>query len=152
METALDLQVALGEVETYDDFCEVRSKFSGPGFENSFQSLWPLAIQRGNSAEMAGYMLIELQPDTDHGIESLLEQIHCSELDASNRSVPFYLVSQFGRGVVMRAASSFVTALPSEAPRSKVDAVLYWSSFPASELCKSFHDWEARDTYGIADP
>ena len=151
METIRNLEAELGKIASYDDFCHTCSLFAGSSHQVVFQALWPPAIGRSDATEMAGYMLAELQPDSNHGIESLMAQIHSSALDASNRIVPFYLVSQFGRRTVLRAASDFIRSLPQGSPRSRVDAVQYWAAFPASELCKQFHDWEARDTYGISD-
>ncbi len=151
METIQNLEAELGKTASYDDFCDARSLFSNSSHHIVFQALWPLAIGRTDAKEMAGYMLAELQPDSDQSIKLLMAQIHSSALDASNRIVPFYLVSQFGRRTVLRAASDFIKSLPQGSPRSRVDAVQYWAAFPASELCKQFHDWEARDMYGISD-
>lgn len=153
METISDLQEKLRGINTYDDFFEVRRTMTGYSEETVFRSLWSLAVRRAGdeSTGMAGYMLAELQPDAQESLESLLSQVHASELDASNRIVPFYLISQFGKHVVLQACARFIGALPQGSPRSRVDAVLYWAGFPASDLCKHFHDWEARDMYGVPD-
>jgi len=144
------LRERLGGIANYEDFLEVVSLFSQQESAPDFEVLWPIAIGCDECAEMAGYILAQLQPDTDQSIEKLLAQVHSSDLDASNRIVPFYLVCQFGRPAVARAAFEFVKSLPPTASRSKVDAVRYWASLPASELCKGFHGWEFRDTYEIA--
>ena len=153
MDTTQQLAVALGAVSSYDDFFELRRRIEREPREMIFSALWPLAISRTeNGAEgMAGNMLAELQPDPGAGLEELLTQVHRSQLDASNRVVPFYLVAEFGRQAVVQAAAAFLEALPSSPELSRVDSVRYWASFPASELCKAFHDWEAREMYGVSD-
>ena len=152
METSQQLEERLARITSYDDFFEARRHIESNGDPGLFRALWHLALQRTSSgaAGMAGYLLAELQPDLDEPLEELLHHVHASLLDASNKIVPFYLVSQFGRGRVRQAAAALLASVP-ESPRSRVDAVLYWSSFPASKLCKPFHDWEAREMYGVSD-
>jgi|GEM_PF-3001334 hypothetical protein len=153
MQATRELQEQLSTIVGYDDFRQARGQVIGMAHDTQFQALWSLAILRPDSraVEMAGYLLAELQPDSDRSLASLMAQIHASGLDPSNRIVPFYLVAQFGRRSVVQAASDFIASLPRDAPRSRVDAVRYWASIPASELCKPLHDWEARDMYGIED-
>ncbi len=152
MEISQQLEERLGAITNYDDFFELRRRIQSSEDPGVFHALWRLALERtpNGASGMAGYMLAELQPDLDEPLNELLRQVHMSLLDASNRIVPFYLVSQFGRAQVTQAAAEFLATVP-ESPRSRVDAVLYWSSFPASELCKPFHDWEAREMYGVSD-
>jgi len=153
MENIQQLTEEIRAIGTYDDFLRVRRLLTQYGHTEVFGFLWPLSIQRPTAGfdVSAGYMLAELQPSSMRSIESLLADIHESSLDASNRIVPFYLVSEFGKHKVLEACARFIGLLPTSSSRSRVDAVQYWASMSASELCKQFHDWEARDMYGIAD-
>jgi len=153
MENIQQLTEEMRAIGTYDDFLRVRRLLTQYGDAEVFGFLWPLSIQHPGAGfdVSAGYMLVELQPNSMRSIEALLADIHDSSLDASNRIIPFYLISEFGKHKVLEACIRFIGQLPANSPRSRVDAVQYWASMPASELCKRFHDWEARDMYGIAD-
>jgi hypothetical protein len=151
MKESESLVEALGRVVTYDDFVRVCQMLNGRTAQDLFETLFPLAIRIGPASGTAARMLIELQPSCSLELPVLLGQIHAAQLDASNREVPFYLVSQFGQRAVLQEAAKFLALLPKGGPRSKVDAISYWASMPAAELCKRFHLWEAEDGNGNAD-
>lgn len=153
MEALTNLRDTLGKVVNYDDFLTARRRLDDVPPDRLFEALWALAIQRdeGLAAVIAGFMLVERQPDTDRTLASLLTQIHASQLDASNKTVPFYLIAQFGKAAVLRASKDFLASVPPEQELSRVDSVRYWAHSPAASLCFGFHDWVCRFFYEIPD-
>lgn len=143
MSKSLPLTEVLSRVATYAEYARVCESFNGTAAEEIFQSLFPLAIHAGPVSTIASHVLVDLQPACPRELSDLLENIHSSTLDASNRSVPFYLISQFGQRAVLREAARFGAS-------AKVRSIVYWASMPAARLCEPFRVWEDKlmDTAG----
>ncbi|KPF68899.1 hypothetical protein IP84_06675 [beta proteobacterium AAP99] len=137
------LESALSSIKTDEQFLVLHKRLSEVDVETVFVGLWQTALAgRGNSASVqASRMLVALQPDAPRSLEELIRDIHASKLDASNRLVPFYLVTQFGKHAVTVEALRFLDELPIGSDRSRVECVNYWASAPAELLCQPLHDW-----------
>jgi hypothetical protein len=143
---AQSLKEQLAGITTYDEFQQLRQSLSNHKQDDLYRFLFKLAIngREDLAPKMAGYMLIELQPNCSDTLYDVLTQIHLSSYFLSFREVPFYLVTQFGKHTLLDEAKQFVKKLPKDkSENSRVDTIIYWASMPASELCKGFHDWES---------
>jgi hypothetical protein len=135
MSASSPLEEVLSRVSTWADYGRACESFNGQTAEEVFQSLFPLAIHEGPASGIASHLLVSLQPICPTDLPDLLARIHASTLDASNCSVPFYLVSQFGQRALLHAAAKF-------GPSPNINKVLYWACKPASRLCEPFVAWE----------
>lgn len=146
MEDLSQVRDELNKVITYDDFFSLRQSLARFTDSELFGALFPIAIdgREDRAPHLAGCALVELQPDCPCELVSLLTQIHSSNLFASYREVPFYLVTQFGKHAVLNGAGLFLASISLEPKsHSRVESILYWAAMPASELCRHFHDWRA---------
>lgn len=135
MSGPLPFEDVLSRVATYVDYARVCESFNGQTAEEMFQALFPLAIHVGPASAIASHMLVDLQPGCPIELQELLEKIHSSTLDASNCSVPFYLVTQFGQRAILSAAAEF-------GPSPNVRSIVYWTCKPAARLRAPFLEWE----------
>ena len=140
-----DLRQQLDAIATWVAFFEMRQLMAKWQPDEIYRALFPLAIsgREGNAPHRAGCLLIELQPDCSVPLSEIVLQIHNSKWYVSFREVPFYLVTQFGKPAVLDVAQKFLDALPpNRTEHSRVETLVYWASFSASDLCKGFHEWE----------
>jgi hypothetical protein len=135
MSGPLPLEDVLSRVATYVEYARVCESLNGQTAEEMFQALFPLAIHEGPASATASHMLVDLQPSCPIDLQELLVNIHSSTLDASNRSVPFYLVTQFGQRAILSAAAKF-------GPSPNVRSIVYWACIPAARLREPFLEWE----------
>jgi hypothetical protein len=135
MSDPLPIEDVLSRVATYVEYSRVCESFNGQTAEETFQSLFPLATHVGPASAIASYLLVDLQPYCPIELPELLAKIHSSTLDASNRSVPFYLVTQFGQRAILRAAAEFGSS-------PNVRSIVYWVGMPAARLREPFLKWE----------
>jgi len=153
MEEYVRIREQIAAITTYDEFEEAASQLGQLEAGSLFETLWSLSLNSSAEpwSEMASLLLIKIQPLPNRSLDQLLEDIHTSSLDASNRTVSFFLITQFGQSSLRTRVSDFLRTLPESSVRSRVDVIHYWSSFPAVMLCEPLQSWEFRDMYGIAD-
>jgi len=137
----------LAQVQTFEQFLELRRALVTclPG--DLYESLFSIAIsdRSDGAAQIACRALIGLQPPCPETCKHVLERIHESHWFVSFREVSFYLITQFGKPQLLNEARAFIATLPTGEPRSRVDAVVYWASMPASALCEPYHYWQWHD-------
>jgi hypothetical protein len=144
MSDEAEIREQLDRMTTWDSFFECRQTLVEWESEVLYQTLFPLAIcgRMGNAPHRAGCLLLELQPNCPDPLPEIVKKIHASKWYVSFREVPFYLVTQFGKHAVLDEARRFVSSLPeNRAEHSRVSTLIYWASFPATELCRGFHEW-----------
>jgi hypothetical protein len=136
----------LAQVQTYDQFLELRRHLIAYKPEDLYEDLFAIAItdRSDGAACIAGRALIELEPPCPESCQRVLERIHESRWFVSFREVPFYLITQFGKPQLLAEAKAFLATVPEE-PRSRVDTIVYWASGATSGLCEPFHDWQWED-------
>ncbi len=140
-----ELRAKFANIKNYDDFFSVFRELAPYSSEALAEALFEISInQTGNVADaMAGCLLIAIEPSMNYSCNELLIKISQSRWNVSNREVPFYLVSQFGKIhlnsvlIEMLSDSSF-----SESERIYIDSVLYWVSSPAAKLVEPLHYFE----------
>jgi len=150
MANEMEIRQQLDKIESWDEFFEARQLLAKWKSKEVYEVLFPLAISGldGSAPHRAGCLLIELQPDCPESLSEVLAKIHNSKWYVSFREVPFYLVTQFGKHVVLESARKFIHSLPAnQKEQSRVETLIYWASFPASALCKGFHEWEIERFY-----
>ena len=144
MATETKVQEQLNRIGTWDEFFACRQELSKWQSDDLYRALFPLAIsgRRGNAPHRAGCLLLELQPNCPDPLPDIVAKIHKSSWYVSFREVPFYLVTQFGKHAVIAAAEEFLSSLPqNRSEHSRAETLIYWASFPATELCRVFHEW-----------
>jgi hypothetical protein len=100
-----------------------------------FRGLFPLAVaaQCHRPAYPAAYLLLELEPPCDLSCEEALRSV-MPDWDISIEEVPLYLVTQFGKHELRRTVGVIAReAALGEAERKRLETILYWIDFPASE-------------------
>jgi hypothetical protein len=135
----------LAKIKTYDDFFEVRQAVASLSSTELFNSLFPVSIENlGDGADSyAGLLLIELDPKHELTLEDMLLKIAKSKWNVSNREIPFYLVSQFGKWNVLNKVKELLKdGSFNEEEKKYLETVNYWASGPASGLSEPLHYFE----------
>jgi len=135
----------LAKIKTYDDFFEVRQAVASLSSTELFNSLFPISIENiGDSADsFAGLLLIELDPKHELTLENMLLKIAKSKWNVSNREIPFYLVSQFGKWNVLNKVNELLKDVSfNEEEKNYLETVNYWASGPPSGLSEPLHYFE----------
>ena len=86
----------------------------------------------------ASYLLVDLDPLCPMDCKEALLAIAGSRLNLSNRLVPFYLVTQFGKRKVISAYRELVMTEFDHGVPNSLASIQYWISAPALELVKSY--------------
>lgn len=143
----------LAAVKTYDEFfalCQgLRKTDKGALFDFLFTTA--LSGVAESTSAIAGFALIELEPKCPITCSEAIERISNSKWDLSNREVPFYLVSQFGKWTVQGAVNEFLRhSNRDEQQNVLVNGVWYWASGPSVKLAEKLFYWEWQEV--IEDP
>jgi hypothetical protein len=106
-----------------------------------FEVLFPIAADCRSypwpAYDVAGELLIGLDPRCPLTCEEVLLRLDGAYLEASTKAVPFYLVTQFGKYNVLQEARRLMADLEvSESARQNIGIVRYWSSMPPSHLVR----------------
>jgi hypothetical protein len=139
------LQDQLASIHAYDDFINICKSLAVQDKRTIFDSLFAIAIQNigDRSDQIAGYALIELEPKCPFTCSQAIETIANSRWDISNREIPFYLVSQFGKWHLEKEIATFLSSPNiSEQQRILVDSIWYWAKIPSAKLADRLHYWE----------
>ena len=135
----------LAKIKNYDDFFKVRQAVANLSGTELFNSLFPLSIENlGDGADsFAGLLLIELDPKHELTLADMLLKIAKSKWNVSNREIPFYLVSQFGKWNVLNKVNELLKSGSFNAEeKNYLETVNYWASGSASSLSEPLHYFE----------
>jgi hypothetical protein len=138
-------QKLLENINDYDAFSELSEKLSSYPKDELFNFLFPIAIScRGSYINgIAGYLLINLEPRHTRKCSELLNEIAHSKWDVSNREVPFYLITQFGKWNLEKEIKDYVASNKlTELDTRRVETIWYWASSPTVTLCEHLHYFE----------
>jgi hypothetical protein len=145
--TAEDFRRAFAELTmTQERFQQLAASLREKPAEELFGLLWPVALDTLSSPadQWASQLLVQLEPWCPMTCEDALRAVATSELNLSNRLVPFYLAAQFGKRKVAKAYRVLVPAeFPGEVPPA-LGGILYWLSFPTIDLVEWFAEWRCR--------
>jgi len=132
-------------VESHDQFTELRKSVSEIDKNKIFEELFPIAIDyNGDGADaIASSLIISFDPVCNKTCEELLSEISNSKYNLSNREIPFYLVTQFGKHNLLKSIDGILnTGTLNEEQKTLVEGIKYWASFPPADSTANFHYWE----------
>jgi hypothetical protein len=135
----------LKDIHTYDGFFELSRKLSLIEEKELFEFLFHAATNErgGNVNGTAGRLLIDLDPKASDTCDVLVHKIAKSKWDVSNKEIPFYLVTQFGKWNLAAEIKKVVNDNSySDQERRLAEGVWYWASGPASKLSHDLHYFE----------
>ena len=117
--------------------------------------LWAvlLGFKDEQSDRIAGFLLLELDPEPRESLESILSRLSQSHWYLSNREVPFYLVARFGKGAVLASIRSLLSGDSSITHDGRVmlEGVQYWARYPTAELANRLHYFEWQEAIEGSD-
>ena len=110
----------------------------------AFQSTWFLALDQTTKVDhWASCLLVGLQPPCPLSCEQVLREISASRLNLSNRLVPFYIATEFGRANVERECNSLIEReYRNELPHI-LGAIQYWLHRPCVDLLHHYVHWHS---------
>jgi hypothetical protein len=126
-------------------FAPLRSEFAAREPAAAFHALFAVAVEYvGDGADqVAGRLLVALEPACPVSCREALLTLALGDWQLSDKLVPFYLVTQFGKGELLRVAAELVAeAGLSGSQITAVNGVAYWAGVPAVELLDPFVSWE----------
>ena len=132
-------------IKDYDAFFDLSQKLSNYPKAELFDFLFPIAISCRSSCinGIAGYLLIDLEPKHTRSCSALLNEIAKSKWDVSNKEVPFYLVSQFGKWNLDKEIKDYIVGNKSiESELRAIESIWYWASSPTASLSEDLHYFE----------
>jgi hypothetical protein len=136
----------LSSIKTYDDFFALCRSLSAVEESTLFEFLFPIAISAhsgDNANSIAGFALLELEPKCQMSCEETVEAISNSRWDVSNREIPFYLISQFGKWRVGEAVTAFLkNPRKTDEQKRYVETIWYWAGLPSIKLAEKLFYWE----------
>lgn len=106
--------------------------------EDLFHTLFELALSDcvAIEAQLAAAMLVELEPPCPISLDDALRAIAHSELNLSERAIPFYLFTQFGLDAIRTAVRRLATEEFAPDPPPALTGIVYFLSFPKIELAR----------------
>ena len=128
-------------------FPRLRAEFAQQEPAAIFHALFPIAVEYlGDGADyVAAQLLVDLEPACPVSCRDALLTVAFGEWQLSDRLVPFYLITQFGKPGLQRAAEELLAeAELSGSQATAVSGVAYWAGFPAVQLLEPFVDWEGK--------
>lgn len=131
-------------IQRYDEYFELKQSLSGTNSRPSFEEIWTIALKErwDGSKAVASFLLASLDVAAPRTLEDLLLDIAGSSFDLSNRVLPFYLVTQFGKLNVLAAVEKLIRATTDQSQKVKLDTVAYWARMPAEDLIHPLHYFE----------
>ncbi len=138
-------------------FAPLRAEFRRHDPADAFHALFPVAVEfTGDGADqVAGRLLVDLEPACPVTCRDALVAVAFGDWQLSDRLVPFYLITQFGKRELRRAAEELIAeAGLSGSQVTAVSGVAYWAGFPAVQLLEPFVSWESKQAEpgAAADP
>ncbi len=138
---------SLSKVNSYDSFFELRQSVVNIKNSDLFNILFPISIDNlGDETDsIAGLLLIELEPKHEKSCEEMLLCIANSKWDVSNKEIPFYLITQFGKWILIDTINILMKKNNfNNQQKELMKSVNYWVSFPASKLSSdlNYFEWQ----------
>lgn len=145
MESVAELRRRLCAEMNSGRFYLLKSEFATMEPSRVFHMLFPIAIEfNGDVADqVAARLLALLEPACPCSCRESLVAIALAEWNLSDKMIPFYLISQFGKAKVHRVVNELV-AQPglSGSQITAVTGVAYWASIPLAQLVEDLLGWK----------
>lgn len=132
---------------TWELFFELSKEVRVWPIEKQWSLVWSVLLNFADehSDQIAGFLLIDIDPRPQQSLQELLAIVTRSRWDLSNLEVPFYLVTSFGKYQVLDAINAELNSerlLADE--RLRLEGIRYWACAPASRGAERLHyfEWE----------
>ena len=136
----------LERVRTYDEFIDLALALGKSDRTGLFEFLFAQAISGGPGSGVAAGLLVEIEPKTTQTCKELLEEVAKSNWNVSEKKVPFYFISQFGKRGLIGAYEDYVKeATLTDAQKQRVGTIIYWTAGSTANLIRAYHDWPWRE-------
>jgi hypothetical protein len=111
---------------------ELRQQLGHLPPDSVFRALFPIAIdfQGDGASQVAAQMLVDLEPQCPVSCEDALRMVGEGRWNVSDKLVPFYLISQFGKFRLAEAIETVVGEGLGEEARVMVTGIGYWANIP----------------------
>lgn len=130
----------------YDAFVDLALELGGSDIAGIFDFLFSETIAGGRTSQLAGRLLIEIDPEPTRTCEALLSEVAHSKWDVSTKEVPFFFISWFGKRGLLEGYQRFIEEADLNAEqKQRVGTIIYWTAGSAAQLIRSYHDWPWRE-------
>ena len=147
----------LGSVRSYADLGILREELRPHNGPALFQDLFDAAAvyQADMASDFAACLLAELEPPCPLTCRDALIQLAAGSWNPSDRLVPFYLVSQFGKQELRRTIEALLAEAGACYVNPTFETVLYWIRLPAADLIAGhlegrWREWRAASAEQVA--
>lgn len=156
--TAEELRPLLVLDITAPKLAELRERLGKLPSAAVFHTLFSIALDAGEELaadQLAAQMLVDLEPECPVSCEDALRRVAAGRWNVSDKLVPFYLISQFGKFRLASAIEAVVAEVLGREARVMVTGVGYWARLPTVEMI-SWYAEARRDRLmrevGLAEP
>jgi len=128
-------------------FAPLRSDFAAREPAAVFHVLFPIAVEfTGDGADqVAARLLVDLEPACPVSCRDALISLAFADWWVSDKLVPYYLVTQFGKRKLLRVADELVAEAGLTGSQiTAITGVVYWARLPTVRLLAPFLPWEPR--------
>jgi len=135
----------LSKIKNYDQFFELRQSLVGLGSARLFDALFSMALQYelDGASSIAAMLLIEFDPKALRQCDQLLLEIANSNWFLSDKFIPFYLLTQFGKWNLISAIDELLSGNSlNHDQRIRIEGIKYWAKMPAVSLSSEFSYFE----------
>ena len=137
----------LALIKNHSQFLKLRQMLFPLGPEKLFELLLPISLQYelDGASSVAAMLLIEYDPKALCSCNELLLQVANSNWYLSDKFVPFYLVTQFGKYNVLTEIEKVLSSNSLAADqRARVEGIKYWAEMPAASLSAdyAYFEWQ----------
>jgi hypothetical protein len=143
---------------TPPELAKLRNQIGKLPSASVFHLLFPIALDAGEGLvadQLAAQMLVDLEPECPVSCEDALRMIAAGRWNLSDKLVPFYLITQFGKFRLAGEIEAVVAAGLDREARVMVTGVGYWARLPTVEMI-SWYAEVRRDRLfreaGLAEP
>jgi hypothetical protein len=145
----------LAAVRSYADLGRIRDELRTHNGPDLFRALFAVAVdyRADGASDFASCLLADLEPPCPLSCREALVQLAAGSWNPSDRLVPFYLITQFGKRELGRAIEALLAVAGPGVERSRLEGVQYWAELSAAVLIAGhlegrWREWQA----GIAEP
>ena len=138
----------ISKITNYDSFMEVESELLKSNESSIFNLLIKTCTEQngGDSADFyAGMLLIHIEPKHQLTCSEILKKIASSNWNLSERSLPFYLISQFGKWNTLEEIEIILNqSTLSKEQTVLIETIRYWVKHPTSTLSAplNYFEWQ----------
>jgi hypothetical protein len=144
----------LAEIKSYADVRRLRDELRPHNGPDLFLALFPIALDyRADSASgIASGLLTDLEPPCPLNCRDALGRLARGSWNPSDRLLPFYLITQFGKLELLLSVKDLLAAEEPEGQRADLEGVRYWAEMPTADLIAGHLEGQWREWRAAAEP